>query len=76
VPAELQQRLLREHERWQLGDRQIKALTCEHARRIRTSKDKSVDKVRQLLRLRGIGAVSLVAQDVPAKMQHHRTVAS
>jgi transposase len=58
VPPELQQRLLREHERWQLVDRQIKDLSSERARRIRTSKDKSVDKVRQLLRLRGIGANS------------------
>jgi transposase len=55
VPPELQQRLVREHERWQLVDRQIKDQTNERARRIRTSKDKSVDKVRQLLRLRGIG---------------------
>jgi transposase len=55
VPLELQQRLVREHERWQLVDRQIKDLTNERARRIRTPKDKSVDKVRQLLRLRGIG---------------------
>jgi transposase len=58
VPAELQQRLLREHERWQLVDRQIKDLTNERARRIRTVRDQSVDKVRQLLRLRGIGANS------------------
>jgi len=58
VPPELQQRLVREHERWQLVDRQIKDLTSERARRIRTSKDKTVDKVRQLLRLRGIGANS------------------
>jgi transposase len=58
VPPELQQRLLREHERWQLVDRQIKDLSSERGRRIRTSKDKSVDKVRQLLRLRGIGANS------------------
>jgi len=55
VPPELQQRLLREHERWQLVDRQIKDLTQERARRIRTTKDSRVDKVRQLLRLRGIG---------------------
>jgi transposase len=55
VPPELQGRLQREHERWQLVDRQIKDLTNERARRIRTSPDKSVDKVRQLLRLRGIG---------------------
>lgn len=58
VPAELQQRLVREHERWQLVDRQIKDLMNERGRRIRTSKDKTVDKVRQLLRLRGIGANS------------------
>jgi transposase len=55
VPKELQQRLLREHERWQLVDRQIKDVTNERARRIRTSTDTTVDKVRQLLRLRGIG---------------------
>jgi transposase len=55
VPAELQQRLLREHRRWQLVDRQIKDLTNERARRIRTAKDKRVDQVRQLLRLRAIG---------------------
>lgn len=55
VPAELQQRLLREHERWQLVDRQIKDLENLRARRVRTSADKSVSKVRQLLRLRGIG---------------------
>jgi transposase len=55
VPPELQQRLVREHERWQLVDRQIKDLTKERARRIRTAKDTQVDKVRQLLRLRGIG---------------------
>jgi transposase len=58
VPAELQNRLRREHERWQLVDRQIKDLENERARRIRTVKDKGVDKVRQLLRLRGIGANS------------------
>src|SRR5262249_20679235 len=42
VPPELQQRLLREHQRWQLVDRQIKDLTNERARRIRTAKDKGV----------------------------------
>jgi transposase len=58
VPVDLQQRLLREHERWQLVDRQIKDLSNERGRRIRTSKDQSVGQVRQLLRLRGIGANS------------------
>jgi transposase len=55
VPPELQQRLLREQERWLLVDRQIKDLTNERARRIRTAQDKRVDQVRQLLRLRAIG---------------------
>jgi transposase len=55
VPSELQQRLRREHERWQLVDRQIKDLENERARRVRTCKDEGMLKVRQLLRLRGIG---------------------
>jgi transposase len=58
VPSELQQRLLREHERWQLVERQIKDLENERSRRIRHSPDPVVGKVRQLLRLRGIGANS------------------
>jgi transposase len=58
VPAKLQERLLREHERWQLVDRQINDLAKERTQRIRTAKDPSMDKVRQLLRLRGIGANS------------------
>jgi transposase len=55
VPAELERRLRREHERWQFVDRQIKDLENERLRKIRTSKDKTMTKVRQLLRLRGIG---------------------
>ena len=39
-------------------DRQIKDLESERARRIRTLADPVVGKVRQLLRLRGIGANS------------------
>jgi transposase len=58
VPSELQQRLQREHQRWQLVDRQIKDLENERARRIRGSEDPVVKKVRQLLQLRGIGANS------------------
>jgi len=58
VPADLQQRLLREHTRWQVVDRQIKDLENERARRIRTSTDEPVTKVRQLLNLRGVGANS------------------
>jgi transposase len=58
VPSELQRRLLREHERWQLVDRQIKDLENERVRRIRSASDTSLGKVRQLLQLRGIGVNS------------------
>ena len=58
VPSELQQRLVREHERWRLVDRQIKDLENERSRRIRGSQDAAVAKVRKLVRLRGIGANS------------------
>jgi transposase len=55
VPAQLQQRLLREHERWRFVDRQIKDLENERARKLRGSDDESVHQVRKLLNLRGIG---------------------
>jgi transposase len=58
VPPELQKRLLREHQRWQFADQQIKDLEKERSREIRTSDEKPVAKVRQLLQLRGIGANS------------------
>ena len=58
VPAALQQRLLREHERWRFVDRQIKDLENERARHIRTSEEQPVAKVRKLLNLRGIGVNS------------------
>jgi len=55
VPAELQRRLQREHERWKLVERQIRDLENERVRTVRRSKEPVMDKVRQLLRLRGIG---------------------
>ncbi len=58
VPAELQQRLLREHERHQFVDRQIHNVENERARKIRTSAEKPLEQVRKLLTLRGIGANS------------------
>jgi transposase len=58
VPAELHQRLLREHERWGFVERQIKDLQNERARKIRTSDEEPVTKVRKLLNLRGIGVNS------------------
>jgi transposase len=58
VPLELQQRLLREQERWQFVDRQIKDLENARARKIRSSEEEPVQKVRKLLNLRGIGVNS------------------
>jgi transposase len=55
VPAELQKRLLRELERWELLDRQIKILEDERRKRIRRDDTPHVDKVRSLLDLWGVG---------------------
>jgi transposase len=58
VPAALQQRLLREFARHQFVQRQIQEVENERARQIRTSEEKTMTPVRQLLNLRGIGANS------------------
>jgi transposase len=55
VPPELQRRLLRELERWQLLERQIKELEDERRLRMRRDDTLHVDKVRALLELWGIG---------------------
>jgi transposase len=55
VPAHLRQRLLREFERHQFVSEQIQALENERARKVRTSREKPMGQVRQLLNLRGIG---------------------
>jgi transposase len=55
LPGELQQRLLREHQRWQFVDRQIQDLEKERARRVRDTENEPVRKVRQLLGVRGLG---------------------
>jgi transposase len=55
VPPDLQRRLLREQERWQLLDRQIKQLENERRQRIRRDDTPQVDKVRRLLALWGVG---------------------
>jgi transposase len=58
VPAGLRQRLLREFERHQFVDRQIRDLENERARLIRRGTEPAVKKVRTLLKLRGVGANS------------------
>jgi transposase len=55
VPQELHKRLLRELERWQLLDQQIKELEHERRERVRQDDTPHVDKVRRLLGLWGIG---------------------
>jgi transposase len=55
LPAELHQRLLREHQRWQCVERQIQELEKERARRIQETEDEPVRMVRQLLGVRGLG---------------------
>jgi transposase len=73
VPAALQGRLLREYERWQFVDRQIRDLENERARRIRTDDTPATEQVRQLLRLAGIGKNSawLFVQEFFAWRQLH-----
>src|SRR5438876_854378 len=55
VPPELHRRLLREYERWQLVDRQIRDLESTRRQRIRADDTPHVDQVRRLLELRGVG---------------------
>jgi transposase len=55
VPPALRQRILREFERWQLVGRQIRELEGDRTDRIRHDPSPEVEKVRRLLRLKGIG---------------------
>ena len=59
LPADLHARLLREFERMQVVNRQIRGLERDRARRIRREEnDPAVAQVRTLLRLNGIGVNS------------------
>ncbi len=59
VPGELKARLLREFERMQAANRQIRDLEKERARRIRTEdRDEGVVKMRKMMGLGGIGVNS------------------
>ena len=58
VPAELQKRLLREWERHQFVQRQVRDLENERARQVRTATAEPMAQVRKLLGLRGIGVNS------------------
>jgi transposase len=59
LPTDLHQRLLREFQRMQAANRQIRQLEQDRARRIRREeKDPAVAQVRRLLQLKGIGVNS------------------
>jgi transposase len=58
VPEELQARLLRQFEGWQLADRKVKDLENQRARTIRTGSEPCLDLVRRLLSFKGIGSRS------------------
>jgi transposase len=55
VPGEFRERLLREYQRWQVVNEQIGTLEAEQRRRVRDGGNKTIDKVRKLLKLKGIG---------------------
>ena len=53
--ADLQGQLLREHDRWQFVDRQVRGLEGERNKRIRRDDTPQVEQVRRLLELLGVG---------------------
>jgi len=55
VPLGLKRRLVREYERFEVVNRQIDEIKGERTQLIKTSESSDVEKVRQLLELRGIG---------------------
>jgi transposase len=55
LPADLRARIVREHERWLLGDNQIQLLEREQIRRIRDDATPGVESIRRLFSLKGIG---------------------
>jgi transposase len=55
LPPALHQRLLREYQRWQFINSQLRELEAERMAKIRDDQTPQVEKVRRLLGLRGIG---------------------
>jgi len=58
LPEELVMRLQREYQRWVLVNQQIDQLTAHRKELLKTSQRASVEQVRQLMRLKGIGVNS------------------
>jgi transposase len=55
VPPRMHERILREFDRWQLVDRQIHDLELQRTQQLRDEQTPGVEKMRQLLKLKGIG---------------------
>ncbi len=55
LPLRLRERLLREFQRWQLIDHQIRELEAERIAKIRDDQTPHIEKVRRLMNLKGIG---------------------
>ena len=58
LPMELKEQVKREYERWQQVQKQIKELETERKKQIKESQEKRIEKVRSLIKLKGIGNVS------------------
>jgi transposase len=81
LAVDLKERLLRQYDGWQFADRKLKELEKERARRIQTGTGLSwLERVRQLLTLRGIGVNSswLFVMEVFGwrKIQNHKQIGS
>jgi transposase len=55
VPTEMQRRILREFERWQLVSLQIRELESQRAKDLQDDETPGVEKMRQLIKLKGVG---------------------
>jgi transposase len=56
VPPRASERILREFDRWRLVDRQVRDLDNRRVREVRKPGEPALEKVRRLMRLRGIGS--------------------
>jgi transposase len=55
IPSELRARILRECERFQVVEKQIRLLESEQRQRVRNDQTPEVDRIRRLLSLKGVG---------------------
>ena len=55
IPGQLRARLVREHERMQLVEKQTKELECQRREAVKRAQDPRLEMIRGLQRLRGVG---------------------